>query len=61
MPVELSLFDAAGRDVGAFRWDRLSAGTHSASLPLAGLPAGTYFYNLRAGSVVRSGKVTRQD
>ena len=61
MPVEMSVFDATGREVGVMRWGRLSAGVHSVSLSLTGLPAGTYFYDLKAGSVTRSGKMTRQE
>jgi hypothetical protein len=43
------------------RWDRLAAGSHAEPLSGADLPAGTYFYDLRAGATSHTGKMTRRN
>ncbi len=46
-PMELRLFDAAGRMVGALaRWNHLAAGSYSIPVSLGGIPAGAYTVEL---------------
>lgn len=55
-PVSLTVYDAAGREVGRLAEGVKEAGTHTIRFDAAGLPSGTYFCALSAGG----GRVTRK-
>ena len=48
--VELRVFDLLGRTVATLVNGDLSAGTHRVTFNATGLPSGTYFYSMHAGS-----------
>ncbi|MBI5838297.1 MAG: S8 family serine peptidase [Candidatus Eisenbacteria bacterium] len=49
-PVDLAVFDLAGRRVATLAQGRMSAGAHEATWDGRGAASGVYFYRLRAGS-----------
>lgn len=51
--VALHIFDLHGRRLSTLRDEHYPAGNHTASFRAAGLPSGTYFYELRTGDGVR--------
>jgi len=54
--VRLDVFDSLGRHVALIVDRSMQAGTHRLDwVPPAGLPGGNYYYQLRAGTRVRSG------
>ena len=54
---ELKVFDAGGREVSVLLNENLSAGSYEYTFDAAGLPSGIYFYRLRTGEFVASGKM----
>lgn len=60
-PVELRVFDVAGREVMRRDEDILSAGEHHVAFDRGNLPAGVYFYRLITGSSTQSGSMIVQD
>ncbi|MCO6488369.1 MAG: T9SS type A sorting domain-containing protein [Phaeodactylibacter sp.] len=55
--VSLKVFDAAGKEVAALADAQMQAGRHEMVFEGVGLPAGAYFYRLRAGEEVEVGKM----
>ena len=55
--VRFQLFDPLGREVGESQRAALPAGPARLALDLGDLPAGTYFYRLRAGAAFTSGTI----
>lgn len=49
MPVSLSVFDVAGREVAQLVNETKSPGVYEATFEADGLPSGTYLYRLQAG------------
>jgi len=56
--VELGLHDVMGRQVARLEAGWKPAGTHSVDLSAEGLPAGIYFFMLRAGDRIAWGRMT---
>ncbi len=57
--VHLAVYDTRGREVATIVQARRGAGTHTAQLASAGLPAGTYILRLRAGRAQAVRMMTR--
>ncbi len=60
-PVRLSVHDVRGREVALLHEGRLAAGVHHRVFDAGRLPAGTYWFRLRAGQVesMRTGVIMR--
>lgn len=56
--VRIELYDVLGRRARTALSREQGAGRHAVKIGGDGLPSGTYFYRLQAGSLVRSGKLT---
>jgi hypothetical protein len=56
--VRIELYDVLGRRARTALSREQGAGRHAVQIGGGGLPSGTYFYRLQAGSSVRSGKLT---
>lgn len=61
VPVRLSVHDVRGREVALLHEGRLAAGVHHRVFDAGRLPAGTYWFRLRAGGVetMRTGVIMR--
>jgi hypothetical protein len=57
--VHLRVFDTRGERVRELTLDRLKAGEHPVTLEAAGLEQGVYFYQVRVGNNVISGKIIK--
>lgn len=57
--VDLRVYDVTGRTVATLFKGPAAAGPHSVAFQGAGLPAGTYFYELKAGDITKKGKMVR--
>jgi hypothetical protein len=55
--VTLKVYNLIGQEVASLVNDNQAAGFHEVRFNAAGLASGLYFYRLRAGSTVRSGKM----
>jgi hypothetical protein len=55
--VELKVYDFTGREIKTLVDENEAPGEHQVTFNAAGLPAGVYFYQIRAGSVVESKKM----
>jgi hypothetical protein len=55
--VVLKVFDFTGRETSTLVDGQMAPGMHSVSFDATGLPAGVYFYQLRAGNVQQTGKM----
>ena len=55
--VSLRVFDMVGREIVTLVNRELSAGAYKASFDASGLPSGTYFYTLKAGTFVETKKM----
>lgn len=55
--VNLTIFDAAGREIEEIANKEFSAGTHSISYNAGNLSSGVYFYKIEAGSFIQSKKM----
>lgn len=58
-PVEMSVYDVLGRRVALLLGGGLPAGRHAVEFDASRLEAGVYFYRLRAGVRVETGKLLR--
>ncbi|RNC79663.1 MAG: T9SS C-terminal target domain-containing protein [Balneola sp.] len=56
--VKLTVFDALGRTVSTLVDERRSAGLHTIRLDASNFPSGIYFYQLEAGGVEQTKKLT---
>jgi hypothetical protein len=54
---KLTIFDVMGREVATLFSETLPAGTHSRQWNAEGLPGGTYYYRLQAGSYTETKKL----
>lgn len=57
-PVELTVYDARGREVQSLLNETLSAGPHSVTFEAGDLPSGVYLYRLWYGGQVATGRMT---
>ena len=55
--INLRVYDLLGREVATLVDGQTEAGVHEVSFDASRLPSGTYFYQLRAGSLVASKKL----
>ena len=55
--ITLTIFDLLGNEVSTLLSKELSAGTHSYQWNATGFPSGVYFYQLRAGSYIKTKKL----
>jgi hypothetical protein len=55
--VSLRLFDLSGREVAAPMSEWMTQGRHDVPLRTNGLPAGAYYYELRAGNALETRKL----
>lgn len=58
--VEIVVFNTLGREVATLARGFKSAGRHEAVFRADGLPSGVYLYRMRAGNVVRTGRMVLQ-
>jgi hypothetical protein len=56
-PVKLTVFDASGREVATLVNGQREAGSHQVTFDGSNLSSGVYFYTLKAGANIASGKM----
>lgn len=55
--VSIKIYDAIGNEIKTLVNKEMPAGTHNVTFDASGLPSGTYFYRLEAGSYVETRKM----